>query len=158
MTSTSTGYTRIYTAHGKVAHLSRPYPAPVDALCPNMTGWRGVWLGLGGQDQYDTAMAMTLCRACERAAAQPPETSRPQPCAGAGAGTSPDAGPAVPQAGGDAAAGPESPAPSSEGSPGRAATTETPAGVTRVRDVPPAGSTRRPPWWRRLGGRGSAAR
>lgn len=89
-----TACTRIYTAHGKVAHLSLPYPAPLDALCPAMSGWRGIWLGTGSKDEYDTAESMPACRNCERAASQtspaaPPPDGSPPDAAGDAAGVPP---------------------------------------------------------------------
>ena len=56
-------YTRVYTPHGQVAHLRRPFGYS-SILCPVVPAWPGEWLGTGSQREYEKAASLPLCAVC----------------------------------------------------------------------------------------------
>ena len=75
--------TRVYSRHGKMAHLLRPgagpsfgYPA---ALCRRQPRLFRSWLGTGSQDEYDQAASLPTCGKCEQARRRAMPADRPFP-------------------------------------------------------------------------------
>jgi hypothetical protein len=60
-------YTRLYTRHGLVAHLSPPGGAlgvMHGVLCSVLPKWPDDWLGTGSQKEYELAADMDTCQRC----------------------------------------------------------------------------------------------
>jgi hypothetical protein len=58
---------RVYTEGGTVAHFLHPWKSP-NSLEPALCGrspWPGLWHGTGTQDEYEKAMTLRQCAACE---------------------------------------------------------------------------------------------
>ena len=63
--------TRVYRPTGKVTHLLPPGDTAstgVESLCGIRNTFGRIWLGTGGQGEYDKAAALPLCGKCDAVA------------------------------------------------------------------------------------------
>lgn len=62
--------TRVYTPHGKMAHLLPPDDSPSHGyaftLCRRQPHLFTSWLGTGSQREYERAAELPLCARCEQ--------------------------------------------------------------------------------------------
>lgn len=78
-------YERLYTRHGKVAHLSPPWRVK-DVLCAVLPQWPGDWLGTGSQAEHELAAELETCSRCRRIFTGSVRCGNPECPCNAGAG------------------------------------------------------------------------